>query len=238
MQLVLLTFVIALLNLCLGYAIGVYLGYGPPTLSDAREALLAPRPAADISSDQVVAIEEVIQGLEQELPALADTSLSAEPEVLEDPVAEPELSDLDALRRSVDKAMASLTEFTDRLEKSGRGQSDRTAWSFVGELREVCEPYLQHLSEAAEGPCDEIHDSDQATAVSDEVEDIILEQVAQLETTLSNLQYMNFDSGFPSAMSRLRSDAGNTLSTARKLQKVLNPEPETTDEQHAQSVSE
>lgn len=84
MQLVLLTFVIGVLNLCIGYCLAVSLGYGPPTLWDAWEVLQAPRPTAGISSDQIEAIENVIQGLEQ----------GSKPGKVSDPVVEPELSDL------------------------------------------------------------------------------------------------------------------------------------------------
>ena len=226
MQLVLLTFVIGVLNLCLGYALAVHLGYGPPTFWDAWKALQTPRTTSDISSDQVVAIEEVIQGLEQELSSPPDASLPVEPEEVSDPVVEPELSDLDVLRRSVDKAIASLIEFAGGLKKGRAGQSGKTAWSFVGELQEICDPYVRHLSEAAERLCDEVRNSGQATAPSDEAQQTILEQVAQLETTLSNLQYMDFDSGFSAAMARLRTDTANTLSVARRLQKALEAEPE------------
>ena len=38
---VLLTLVIGVLNLCLGYAVAVHLGYGPPSLGEAWETLSA-----------------------------------------------------------------------------------------------------------------------------------------------------------------------------------------------------
>ena len=43
MSLVLLTLVIGLLNIGLGYALAVRYGYGPPSLMDAWEVLLADR---------------------------------------------------------------------------------------------------------------------------------------------------------------------------------------------------
>jgi len=234
MQFVLLTFVIGVLNLCLGYALAVHLGYGPPTLWDAWEALGGPRPTADISSDQITATEDVIQGPEQAWVPSPEKSLPAEPEEDSDPVVEPELSDLDALRRFVDKAIASLSDFTARLKKSDGGQAGRTSWNFVADLQQICEPYLRHLSEAADRLCD----SGEATALSDEVQQTILEQVAQLETTLSNLQYMDFDSGVSTAMTRLSADTENTLSLARSLQKALEAEPETAGDEDAESAAD
>ena len=43
---VLLTFTIGILNVCLGYALAVFLGYGPPSLGEGWDALLAASPAA------------------------------------------------------------------------------------------------------------------------------------------------------------------------------------------------
>jgi len=42
-----LTFVIGVLNVCLGYALAVYLGYGPPGLSESWQALTAAAPLRD-----------------------------------------------------------------------------------------------------------------------------------------------------------------------------------------------
>jgi len=221
MQLVLLTFVIGALNLCIGYGLAVSLGYGPPTLWDTWEVLRAPRPTTGISSDQISAIEDVIQGLEWESVSSPEGSLHAEPGKVSDPVVEPELSDLDALHQLVEKDTSSLADLVARLKKGDAGQHGRTAWSFVGELQEICKPYLQALTETTEQIFDDAGDSGRATAVSDEVEQIVLEQASQLETTLSNLQYMDFDSGMSTAMMRLTSETENMLSTARRLQKAL-----------------
>lgn len=218
MQMVLLTFVIGVLNLCLGYALAVHLGYGPPTLRDAWTAISAVPRAGETSNDRSTGTDE---------PAPAA-----------DMVVEPELSHLDALRRIVDTATSSLSGLAARLKKSRVGQSGKTGWSFVGELQEVCEPYLRHLSEAAERLVDGADELGEGAAIGDEVEQIVLEQVAQLETTLSNLQYMDFDSGFSTAITRLTSETENTLSTAHRLQKALEAEPETTSDEDAESAAE
>ena len=41
---IILTLLVGVLNLCLGYVVAVRLGYGPPGLVDAWEVLLANRP--------------------------------------------------------------------------------------------------------------------------------------------------------------------------------------------------
>lgn len=237
MQMVLLTFVIGVLNLCLGYALAVHLGCGPPTLRDAWTAMSAVPRAGQTCDDRSAGTDEPAQQPDKPRVIRPHVSCPSEPAPAADMVVEPKLSDREALRRSVDTATSSLTDLAARLKKSRVGQSGKTAWSFVGELQEICEPYARHLSKAAEGLCDEVGDSGEATAPSEEVQQIILEQMAQLETTLSNLQYMDFDSGFSAAMARLRTDTANTLAVTRRLQKALEAAPETTGEQDAVSVA-
>ena len=66
---------------------------------------------------------------------------------------------------------------------------------------------------------------------TDEVPQLILQQAAQLETALSNLQYMDFESSCPAAVERLRTDAEKTLAVAHRLQKALEAIAETADDQ-------
>ncbi len=221
MQLVLLTFVIGVLNLCLGYALAVHWGYGPPTLWDAWDALSARRPAAGIPIVRIATADNVLRELEQAATSAPQEPLPAEAEEVPDPVVEAELDEVELLRQSVDKAAASLAKFAARLKKGRAGQSGKTAWNFVSELQEICTPYVRQLGQAAERVCDAGQDASPATALGEEVEKMILEQAAQLETTLSNLQYMDFESGFSAAMTRLQADAANTLTAAQRLQECL-----------------
>jgi hypothetical protein len=145
------------------------------------------------------------------LPAAAETAA--------DPVWEPDQIDLDNYRRFVAVSVTSLSDFAARLKRSSRGEHHRTAWAFVAELQGICQPYLDRLGQAAERLSDQL---------GDEVQQLVLEQAAQLETTLSNLQYMNFDSGASAAFQRLSQEAGNTLSMARRLQAALQAPLQTT----------
>jgi len=58
-----LTFVIGVLNVCLGYALAVYLGYGPPGLPESWQALTAAAPVRE----QAQAVGRVAQGLAEHL---------------------------------------------------------------------------------------------------------------------------------------------------------------------------
>jgi len=58
-----LTFVIGMLNVCLGYALAVYLGYGPPGLPESWQALTAAAPVRE----QAKAVGRVAEGLAEHL---------------------------------------------------------------------------------------------------------------------------------------------------------------------------
>jgi len=76
---VLLTLVIAVLNVCLGYAVGVYLGYGPPSLWDAWEALSLQRPALEPSGEQPVPVDPPLPSLDLGLQLDGDSSSVSDP---------------------------------------------------------------------------------------------------------------------------------------------------------------
>jgi len=91
----------------------------------------------------------------------------------------------------------------------------------VAELQGICQPYLEKLRQATQRLSDQLRN---------QVQELVLEQTAQLETTLGNLQYMDFGSGASAAIARLSQETANTLSMARKLQQALEPAPETSDQ--------
>jgi hypothetical protein len=69
-----LTFVIGVLNVCLGYALAVYLGYGPPGLPESWQALTAAAPV----HEQAQAVDRVAEGL-AEHPTVGAAQDVAEP---------------------------------------------------------------------------------------------------------------------------------------------------------------
>jgi hypothetical protein len=60
---VFLTLMIGVLNVCLGYALAVYLGYGPPGLPETWQALSVGSPV----QGQAEAFDEAAEGLVEEL---------------------------------------------------------------------------------------------------------------------------------------------------------------------------
>jgi hypothetical protein len=219
MQLLSLMFVIGVLNLALGYAMAAYLGFGPPSLADTWRLLGSARPVGETTDGRAGAIGEPAQEPPRKQQAVSppDAPLPAAPEEVSGPVLKPKQIDLDTFRRFAAMSVSGLADFEARLKNRDPGDSLRTPWSFVAELQGICQPYLERLNQAAEQLSGQL---------GGEVQELVLEQAAQLETTLSNLQYMDFESGASAAMGRLSQEAGNTLSMARKLQQALEPPPE------------
>jgi diguanylate cyclase (GGDEF)-like protein len=236
MSLVVLTFMIGVLNLCLGYGLAVYLGYGPPSLLDAWEAL-GPRrrPAAP---DEVE-----IQGLVDDLAAtsltgmlddLAEESLDFQPldQPYDEDVAEllsptdPENWDLNEkyvetsilkLNIAMMKSGARAAEIDTRL-RAAQGHSDaETIRECVVALKEDCETYLAQQRDVAEQFTARISEMGELRSLGEEIEMANLEQAAQIETTLSNLEHMDFESDVEAACHRLLEEINNLRVARHRL---------------------
>ena len=232
---VFLTFTIAVVNLCLGFALAVKLGYGPPSLRAGWDALLDAAPPAGDADDDLPEDLHAILTDEDNLDALLDDDpgdgldddlddLLAEPEAENDEettAAEahetldpgvPENWDLNEkfvetsvlkLNIAMMKSGARATEIDTRL-RAARGHSDaETIHACLGLLKEDCQTYLAEQGKAAEQFHDRIGELGELSALGDEIEMTNLEQAAQIETTLSNLDNMDFETDLEAANKRL-----------------------------------
>ncbi len=167
----LLTLTIGVLNLCLGYALAVRLGYGPPSLACAWNALL--EPAVD-EPDQV-----------GEFPA---DELPEGPDSLPDDgadVPEAELSEARKWEREMEEDEEHLAKLEKNLRR-GKAKNDGAAISkCVIEMRQLCESLLEKQGEAVEDVGGRLGESGNAE-VGGELEDALLSQLSQLETTIGN----------------------------------------------------
>jgi diguanylate cyclase (GGDEF)-like protein len=213
-----LTLAIAVLNVCLGYGLAVYLGYGPPGVFEAWDALVY-----DVMSRSERAGESDSKSL---LDMLDGGSEEAEidpfDESYDDDVADvirllspdnPESWDLNEkyvetsilrLNIAMMKSGKRSTEIDTRLRECG-GQTDaETVRSCLALLQEDCETYLAEQSDASERFRERVGELGELASLGEEIEMANLEQAAQIETTLNNLRYMDFDSDLEAANERLR----------------------------------
>lgn len=74
-----LTLVIAVLNLCLGYALAVQLGYGTPSLLDAWEILVADRSQRGPTVAPALLTDAEIAGLARQMDSVPAAGSAEEP---------------------------------------------------------------------------------------------------------------------------------------------------------------
>lgn len=234
-RVVFLTFMLGILNLCLGYALGVYLGYGPPGLAATWEAIgggpSAGRPIGGAkgpsrgpgqdfgaSSPDDMLSDEADDDWSDEFDSLdpyedLDDGLGGllnpdTPELwdLEEKYVETSILKLNiAMMKSGQKA----TELDSRL-RACQGRTDpETIRKCLEGLKEDCRIYLAEQAEQSEKFRQRIGELGQLSALGEEIELANLEQAAQIETTLSNLEYMDFEEDLEESNSRLLAELGN-----------------------------
>lgn len=229
MSLVVLTLVIAVVNLAVGYAAAVWLGFGPPSLRDAWTALVSGGPPRLEQSDLLwlqQASTQPVDTLLEALDGLEEQAIELQPDVepYDEDMAEllqpdqPEYWDLNEkyvetsiLKLNIAMIKSGLrTQEIDMRLRAVAGHTDReTIRRCLEELKEDCETYLQQQREAAERFAARISELGELRSLGEEIELANLEQAAQLETTLSNLQHMDFDSDLEAANRRLLAEIHN-----------------------------
>lgn len=221
---VFLTFTIGVLNLCLGYVLAVKLGYGPPTLfawaapkvDRVAEAEVAAMLAeADTAPDLDAMLEDVSEDdwfdepLEEQAGEVdvrdEDPSQVLEADAPEDWDLDEKFVETSILKLNIAmmKSGARVTEIDARLRNAQTHCDLELIQSCLRDLKEDCQTYLAEQSSAARTFHDRIGELGELSALGDEIELTNLEQAAQIETTLSNLDNMDFQSDLTAAAKRL-----------------------------------
>ena len=223
-------FMIGVLNVTLGYAVAVWLGYGPPGVWEAWDALLfdppaptgAPQPAETAAPPAAavdfrsLAAEEMLDDGEDDLSDLVPLDESYDDDVADllramgpDSPEHWNLSEkyveTSILRLNIAMMRSGIrsTEIDTRLRACAGTADETTVEECLRLLREDCESYLAEQSEAAEKFRARIGELGELSELGEEIEIANLEQAAQIETTLSNLKHMDFRSDIEAARGRL-----------------------------------
>ena len=242
MNLIILTFVVGILNLSLGYALAVHLGYGPPSLAESWHVfwtgrLLGQRVASPAAVAETAvqgpSPETVVDSLEEMLNEPYDEPYDAPYEESEEEAASEEL-DLDAPEnwdlneRFVETSVLKLNiamirsgmraaEIDTRL-RSIQGQSDpETIRAVLAELSEDCETYLAVQKEGAERFQARIGEMGELSALGEEISRANLEQAIQIETTLQILQSLDPESDPEAANRQLLTEIDRLRAARHKL---------------------
>lgn len=240
MSVILLIIVFGVLNLSAGFYVAIRIGLGPPTVVDAIDALTVAWPQRGLAVEEEVqaSLEELLDELvsvpiedmlddeeeEMEFEAIdeaydddvAQMTNSEDPEVwnLNDKYVETSILRLNI---AMMKSGARATEIDTRL-RGVRGNSDlQTIRQCVDQLREDCETYLAEQAKAAEQFSSRIGELGELGDLGNEIELLNMEQAAQIETTVSNLKTMDFESDLEAANSRLLEELCNLRMARHKL---------------------
>ena len=240
-----LTTIFAVLNVCLGFALATYLGYGSAGVHKIRdvkdgsrvqvmpEPSTTPSPASPSLPDK--AIHEPSPVLGQETEAIGKEDNIAGPATSEhhtDQAAEllkpisPENWNLNEkyvetsilrLNVAMMKSDKRAIQIDNRL-RACQGHSDpKVIEDCLRLLHDDCLSFLAEQKEAADKFHDRISEFGNLSAMCEEIEMTNLEQVAQVETTLKNLEYMDFHTDLKAANLRLLEEIKNLYMARHKL---------------------
>ena len=201
---VLLTFTIGLLNVCLGYALAVVLGYGPPSLSEGWDA----------------GVVEPL-GEAQSFPAEPAPAATAEPSA--DAAAPPgpvtptewELderfveSNILKFNLAIARSSVQMHDIETQLRAREGAWDAATIRACVARLETDAAEYLVEQGQLEEQFHSRMAELGEMTAVGEQIEAANLAAVAQLETTISNLKHMDFQSDLQAAGERLLEEISN-----------------------------
>jgi len=221
---------VAVLNLCIGYGVAMFLGFAPPTLGDAWAAMWHDEDRATVVAD--VDAEALAQELGDQFASDAEdlnaVALEAQDDLTLDTQAfdytfreqDSQYTDPDApenwnldekfietsvlkLNIAMMKSGVRCTEIDTELREA-RGHTDaEMVQRAIALLKEDCETYLSEQSEAATKFSGRIGELGELRSLGEEIEMTNMQQASQIETTLSNLANMDFTSDLEAANARL-----------------------------------
>jgi len=234
---VLLTLVIGVLNVCLGYALAVHLGYGPPSLLDAWDAMSGHQPVVEPS------IEPVEEPAPEAVQSEPDTFDDFVPELSGETPLSDEFDEYEPLGPAESEAWnlnekfveTSVLKFNIVLIKTGNRLADidtrlrslegefslEDAQENLSKLETACQSHLKELNQVSDEFRTRFDELQGLDTLAEDVDMVILEESAQIETTVSNLQHMDFESNLPAARARLLEEIHKLRAAGRKLRGYL-----------------
>ncbi len=252
MGLVGLVLMIGVLNLALGYALAVHLGFGSwnaltsrPPLPRPREqtppaaAAKSPPPTSDVQSSLSELLGEkeppvdtatIADMLDDDPPDSGQLDPCYEP--YDDDVAELlSLDQPEAWNLNEKYVETSILKLNIAMIKSGQQAVDlntrlraireepdlETIQQCRERLLDDCQVYLVEQSQAAEKFSNRISELGELKSLGEDIEMANLEQAAQVETTISNLQFLDLQSDLHAAGQRLLTELNNLRAARHKL---------------------
>jgi diguanylate cyclase len=220
-----LTFIFAVLNICLGFALAIYLGYGRSAVLEVPapsgiDSNIEPKPAAPLEPPAVnsnVPAPDAIKPETTEKPIHANSNESLNPLLnwnFDDQHVEKSILRLNV---AIAKSNLKMNEVDTNLRMSLGHSNEELIESCLYTLQDDCSAYLSEQQEATEKVLKRSKEFGNMEALCSEIEMTNLKLAAQVETTLSNLHYMDFKTDLEAANRRLIEEIKNLSMLRNRL---------------------
>jgi hypothetical protein len=216
-----LTLVIGLLNLCLGYILAARLGYAPPSLHAAWQALSAQPPQVRAWNDLPTAVNDPASQADQQLAAPLQASLPQQPATASEPPDDVELSVVETWDLTLEQDVPRLAALDAQLRQSDAECDQQMLKTCLAELRQVCESQLPQRGQGAQPSGRSLEALGETGAAEEVINAAIREHLAQAEATLSSLQEIDIQADPLTAGKQLSTEIGRMLSAAKRLHRSL-----------------
>ena len=138
--------------------------------------------------------------------------------------AVPEPTIIDAWKVTLAREASKMAALRSQLRECEEQPDHEVTRRCAIELKEFCAANLQEQGEAAERFKDRFGESDELGTAGEDLEEAICEQLAQLETTISNLKQVDLESDLSAAGGGLLGEIERMLTASRRLWNGLHVE--------------
>ena len=216
------TFGIGVLNLAMGFLLGAYvylhMGYALPGKRYFGYRPEGPMAASELPASVAGAIQQVVTRQAEQKAVVSPkptlSELPAEELKLDEKYAESWVLQMNvAMIRSEGRS----TEIDTRL-RACHGQFDvDTVSECLEALKNECRDYMKEQAQLADRFHTRIDEMGDLKSLGETIEMTNLEQTAQIETTISNLEHMDFQTDLAAAANRLLEEIDNLRNARHKL---------------------
>ena len=224
-----LTVLFAMLNICLGFALAVYIKSGLNGFDEIWQIIanrLLPQPAIPLpEAADSPAADPLPESEPAQTPSVVEESSKVDSnELVEEGL--PETWDIDEkfvetsilrLNFAMMKSNAKAVQIDTKLRECQGHSSGEIIEACTQLLLDDCKSYLAEQTEAAEKIQSRMSEFGNLKKLCEEIDMTNLEQSAQVETTINNLQYMDFHSDPEAANLRLIEEIKNLYLARFKL---------------------
>ena len=212
---------IGMLNVMLGYALGIYVDGRPAAAARARTRKKRARGSGDIkpAGGEVTTVQE--EAFRHETPAAPAEEIPEEwLETLEE-VGETAKSFVEAsiqvLKLEVGRYRATMLEMEDRVRLCRDNPNAEELERIVAELKDVNVDWLGKQNDAVEHMQARADNLGSFAETGSRLEDVLLDQAAQIETTCSNFDIMDFTENIDEGCKRLIVEVCRLIDLAHSL---------------------